>query len=282
MRDFPPCAVVRVARALTSDIGLRRPLRGWQAMRTIMILVLERLPMTRPYAPLRLLSALVVTVLALLGLTLPASASLAVPSDAGRTVTDRNHVSLSHLGVGPGASTKAGQGAGGGSGDGPAPDGGSVTDGGSASGPTVASASDPGVEAPADSGPAESTEPTEPAAGPAEPTTGPAESAESAGSTESDPAAVSEPATDPFTGDTPSPHGKEEHQKDPVTGRDMLYRTHVDAAHIYWDQATQSLKVGVIDGSTLRSNSDVVVRLGPTPTRRAARSHALSSPTPTP
>lgn len=43
----------------------------------------------------------------------------------------------------------------------------------------------------------------------------------------------------------------------------MLYRTHVDAAHIYWDQATQSLKVGVIDGSTLRSNSDVVVRLGP-------------------
>lgn len=152
--------------------------------------------MTRPYAPSRLLSALVVTVLALLGLTLPASASLAVPSDAGPTVTDRNHVSLSHLGVGPGAGTKAGQGAGGGSGDGPAPDG------GSASGPTVASASDPGVEAPADSGPAESTEPTEPAAGPAESTTGPAESA---GSTESDPAAVSEPATDPFTGDTPLP-----------------------------------------------------------------------------
>lgn len=281
MRDFPPCAVVRVARALTSDIGLRRPLRGWQAMRTIMILVLERLPMTRPYAPLRLLSALVVTVLALLGLTLPASASLAVPSDAGRTVTDRNHVSLSHLGVGPGASTKAGQGAGGGSGDGPAPDGGSVTDGGSASGPTVASASDPGVEAPADSGPAESTEPTEPAAGPAEPTTGPAESAESAGSTESDPAAVSEPATDPFTGDTPSPHGKEEHQKDPVTGRDMLYRTHVDAAHIYWDQATQSLTAS----STAPPCAATVTwwcAWDPTPTRRTARSHALSSPTPTP
>lgn len=54
-------------------------------MRTIMILVLERFPMTRPYAPLRLLSALVVTVLALLGLTLPASASLAVPAPAPGT-----------------------------------------------------------------------------------------------------------------------------------------------------------------------------------------------------
>lgn len=66
-----------------------------------------------------------------------------------------------------------------------------------------------------------------------------------------------------FTGDTPSPTAPDPHDTDPVTDRDMLYRTHVDAAHMYWDKASQSLAVGVIDGATLRPADDVVVRLGP-------------------
>lgn len=52
-------------------------------------------------------------------------------------------------------------------------------------------------------------------------------------------------------------------QKDPVTQRAMLYRTHVDAAHINWDDKSKRLEVGVIDGSTLRPAEEVVVRLGP-------------------
>ncbi len=66
----------------------------------------------------------------------------------------------------------------------------------------------------------------------------------------------------PF-GDTPQLVAPEEHPKDPVTGKEMLYRTHVDAAHVYWDRETQQLKIGVIDGATLRPADLVAVRVGP-------------------
>lgn len=66
-----------------------------------------------------------------------------------------------------------------------------------------------------------------------------------------------------FSGDTASPTAPSEHTKDPQTGKDLLYRQHVDGAHVYWDKATQRLAVGVIDGATLRNAGDVAIRLGP-------------------
>ncbi|RRC96334.1 TIGR03773 family transporter-associated surface protein [Schaalia canis] len=64
-------------------------------------------------------------------------------------------------------------------------------------------------------------------------------------------------------GHADAPQGSISTQIDPVTQRAMLYRTHVDAAHINWDADKNRLAVGVIDGSTLRPAEDVVVRLGP-------------------
>ncbi|WP_051259476.1 TIGR03773 family transporter-associated surface protein [Schaalia suimastitidis] len=69
--------------------------------------------------------------------------------------------------------------------------------------------------------------------------------------------------TGPFTGDTAQLVGPEKHPVDPVSGREMLFRTHVDATHVYWDKETQQLKIGVIDGKTLRPADRVAVRLGP-------------------
>ncbi|QPK81204.1 TIGR03773 family transporter-associated surface protein [Schaalia sp. ZJ405] len=69
--------------------------------------------------------------------------------------------------------------------------------------------------------------------------------------------------SDEFTGDVPSIAAPKPHIKDPVSGKEMLLRTHVDAAHVYWDKENQELAVGVIDGSTLRPHDLVAVRLGP-------------------
>ncbi|MCD4549206.1 TIGR03773 family transporter-associated surface protein [Schaalia sp. lx-260] len=66
-----------------------------------------------------------------------------------------------------------------------------------------------------------------------------------------------------FTGDIPSIMPPKPHVKDPVSGKEMLLRTHVDAAHVYWDKTNQELAVGVIDGSTLRPHNLVAVRVGP-------------------
>ncbi|WP_022868836.1 TIGR03773 family transporter-associated surface protein [Schaalia vaccimaxillae] len=55
------------------------------------------------------------------------------------------------------------------------------------------------------------------------------------------------------------------HQKDPKTGRDLIYRTHVDAAHISWDEKQKNFAIEVVDGpmTNLRPADDVAIRLGP-------------------
>ncbi|MDC4232530.1 TIGR03773 family transporter-associated surface protein [Actinomyces sp. B33] len=54
-------------------------------------------------------------------------------------------------------------------------------------------------------------------------------------------------------------------QKDPKTGRDMLYRKHVDAAHISWNDELGNFTVDVVDGpaENVRPASEVAMRLGP-------------------
>ncbi|OTA25521.1 anchored repeat ABC transporter, substrate-binding protein [Alloscardovia macacae] len=79
------------------------------------------------------------------------------------------------------------------------------------------------------------------------------------------------PANAPFTGDVPSEKAPEEHPLDPQSGKELLFRTHVDAAHAYWDKVSQKLAVGVIDGSTLRPAQKVAVRLGPDADERDGR-----------
>lgn len=55
------------------------------------------------------------------------------------------------------------------------------------------------------------------------------------------------------------------HQKDPVTKRDMLYRQHVDAAHISWDEGEQKLRIDVVDGpeTNVVPADSVAIRVGP-------------------
>ncbi|TCD54376.1 anchored repeat ABC transporter, substrate-binding protein [Alloscardovia theropitheci] len=74
-----------------------------------------------------------------------------------------------------------------------------------------------------------------------------------------------------FNGDTAQIKAPQEHPIDPKTGKELLARTHVDAAHVYWDKATQKLSIGVIDGSTLRPADKVSVRLGPDADTRDGR-----------
>ena len=51
------------------------------------------------------------------------------------------------------------------------------------------------------------------------------------------------------------------HAEGDLSGRDLLYRKHVDAAHLAWEDGQLTMKV--IDGSTPRDPSTVAVRLGP-------------------